>query len=147
MMHDYRFEIGPVPIIVTAISIYVYGQGLLIRKNDVWKNIASTFFISSFLVAFSFYSAGVVSTLRLVASQITATALFFLLMKIAIVYATEGPRHVLVRFEQSVRQFLIIALLVPLAILGADYFIAHIAPRCVGSKCFVFEFLFGFDPA
>jgi hypothetical protein len=131
MTHDYRFEIGPVPIIVTATSIYFYAHGLLIRKNDVWKIIFSTFFISSFLVAFSFYSAGVVSTLRLVASQITATALFFLLMKIAIVYATDGPRHVLVKFEQSLRQFFLIALLVSFAILGADYFIANITPRCV----------------
>ncbi|MFA1624560.1 hypothetical protein ACDY96_17540 [Rhizobium mongolense] len=146
MLNDsYAFAIGPVPILLSTVCAYVYCSDIITRKSDIWRNIASAFFISSFSVSIFFYFLGSITTLHLIASQISATALFFVLMKIALDFAENPPERVLVQFKQSPRQFLSIVLLSPIAIIACDYFLAHVVQRCVGSKCYIYEFVFGYD--
>ncbi|EPE98432.1 hypothetical protein [Rhizobium grahamii] len=146
MLNDaYAFAIGPLPILLSTVCAYVYCSDIITKKSDIWRNIASAFFISSFSVSIFFYLLGNITTQHLIASQILATALFFILVKIALVFPENPPERVLVQFKQSPGQFLSIVLVSPIAIIVCDYFLAHVVPKCVGPKCYIFDFLFGYD--
>ncbi|KQV16109.1 hypothetical protein ASC97_30930 [Rhizobium sp. Root1203] len=111
----------------------------------MWINIASSFFLGSFIAAALFYLSDQFSALSLLASQTLATGLFFLFMNIAVRRSIVGPKQILVESVQPPMQLFVFVVCIPIAIVAFDYMLAYLPNKCVGSKCEVFEWIFGSD--
>lgn len=134
--------IGPIPILLTALSAYSYGRGLVIRRTNNSIVFYTTLLLSSLVVTSSLYSFNVPSFLWLSFSQ-SLTAMFaYALLKIAIARGENEPA-LLTKSRSTPAALARLALVSFAAVVGLNAAVPFLARPCTGPRCATFEGLFG----
>jgi len=142
MMNTAIFSIGPIPLIVTALSMYSYGKGVATRINAHSVIVFSTLLLGAFFVTILFYKANHPGFAFVFASQSLTAAAAFLLLRIATVRAVNGSPLLSQsrKGKADLWKLLVACVFVVIAIDSAAPLLAR---TCTEPRCATFGALFG----
>lgn len=142
MMDAANFSIGPIPLIITALSMYSFGKGLMTRINAHSIIVFSVLLIGAFFVTLLFYQVNHPGFAFVFASQSLTAATALLLLRFTTARAVNGS-PLLAESRKGKADLRKLMLACASVVVAIDIAAPFLARPCSESRCATFGAVFG----